>query len=151
VSFVIEDSAVIARPIERVFGFMSDHTNLPKWTVGVLRSRRTAGEGPGHGARYELTGKSPFGEVPGTYVVTGWEPGRRFEGHFDSKMFAFDEVYTFERADQGTRVHLRAEVQPRGFIRILAFLLRRDFNRQIHEDHLKLKALLEAEGGSSSS
>ncbi|HXN33860.1 MAG TPA: SRPBCC family protein, partial [Polyangiaceae bacterium] len=96
-AIVLEDEVLVGRPVEDVFAFTSNHENLPRWTVGVVRSKRTSDGGPGLGATYALRGKAPGGEVDASYRVTAWGPPRRFEGHCESKLFEFDETYTFEQ------------------------------------------------------
>jgi hypothetical protein len=141
---VLEDEVAVHRPASVVFGFMGDHENLPRWTVGVLRARRTSPDGPGLGATYAIRGKAPGGEVDATYRVTAWDPPRRFEGRCESKAFDFDETYTFEETDSGTRIRLHVVMQPHGVFRLLAFVMKIAFSRQIRQDHAKVKTLLEA-------
>jgi polyketide cyclase/dehydrase/lipid transport protein len=112
---------------------------------GWVRKACRNGTGPpGLGASYTIVGAGPTGEVPGTYRVTAWEENRRFEGRFESKVFAFSEVYTLRGDGNSTHVELRAEMQPRGIFRLLTPVLRFAFARQVRQDHVKLKALLEA-------
>ncbi len=144
-TIALEDEVLVNRPADVVFAFMSDHENLPRWTVGVLRSRRTSEGGPALGATYSLRGKAPGGEVDATYRVTAWDPPHRFEGHCESKVFEFRETYTFEPRGEVTHVRLDVVMQPRGVFRILGVALRFAFARQIRQDHAKVKALLEGE------
>ncbi len=141
-AIVMEDAVLIGCPADDAFAFMSDHENLPRWTVGVVRSKRTSGSGPGLGATYALRGKAPGGEVDARYSVTAWDPPRRFEGHCESKVFEFDETYSFEQKGDATCVRLRVVMQPRGMFRMLDFILRFAFARQIRQDHAKVRALL---------
>jgi|HubBroStandDraft_1064217.scaffolds.fasta_scaffold16596_2 uncharacterized protein YndB with AHSA1/START domain len=140
---VLDDEIFVDRPPAAVFAFMSDHENLPLWTVGVLRSRRTNDGGPGLGATYALRGKAPGGEVNASYRVTAWNPPRSFEGRCESRVFEFNETYTFEPAGDGTRVRLHVVMRPKGIFRLLGFVLRFAFARQIRQDHVKVKALVE--------
>ncbi len=145
-AIALEDEVLIGRPVEDVFAFMSDHENLPRWTVGVVRSKRTSDGGAALGATYALRGKAPGGEVDASYRVTSWDPPRRFEGHCESKVFEFDETYTFEPKGDATCVRLHVVMQPRGMFRVLGFVLRFAFARQIRQDHAKVKALIEGWG-----
>jgi uncharacterized protein YndB with AHSA1/START domain len=139
----LDDEVIVGGPPEAVFAFMGDHENLPRWTVGVVRSRRTSDGGPGLGATYALRGKAPGGEVDASYRVTAWDAPRRFDGHCESTVFEFDETYTFERVGDGTRVRLHVVMRPKGVFRFLGFVLRFAFARQIRDDHAKVKALIE--------
>ncbi len=140
---VLVDQVLVDRSPAAVFAFMSDHENLPLWTVGVLRSKRTSDGGAGLGATYALRGKAPGGEVDASYRVTAWNAPHRFEGHCESSVFEFDETYTFEPAGDGTRVRLHVVMRPRGIFRLLGFVLRFAFAHQIRQDHIKVKMLVE--------
>ena len=142
-AIVLEDEVLVGRPVEDVFAFTSNHENLPRWTVGVVRSKRTSDGGPGLGATYALRGKAPGGEVDASYRVTAWGPPRRFEGHCESKLFEFDETYTFAQKGDATYVRLHVVMQPRGMFRMLGFVLQFAFALQIRRDHAKVKALME--------
>jgi hypothetical protein len=61
----------------------------------------------------------------------------------DSKGKEFEETYTFEAAGDDKRVHLHVVMRPKGIFRLLGFVLRFAFARQIRQDHLKVKALVE--------
>jgi hypothetical protein len=140
----LRDEVLIRRAAADVFAFMSDHENLPRWTVGVVRSRRISDGDPGLGATYALRGKMPGGEVDATYRVTGWEPPRVFRGHCDSKIFEFDETYSFHPDGDATRVALHVVMRMHGAFRLFGWVLRLAFARQIRADHAKVKALVEA-------
>jgi uncharacterized protein YndB with AHSA1/START domain len=40
-----ENTVLIARPIEDVFGFLSDLENIPKWNYAIVETRKIS-EGP---------------------------------------------------------------------------------------------------------
>jgi uncharacterized membrane protein len=139
----VSDSVVVARPVPEVFAFVADHENLPAWTVGVKQARRLTDGPPANGSRYRVVGTLLGRPVGASYLVTGLEPGRSFEGAMTSPVFGFCERYRFESAGDGTRVSMTATVEPRGLFRLLAPVLAAGVRRQVKADHRRLKAVLE--------
>ncbi len=56
-----ERSVTIARPLERVFAFVSDDASLPRWRDGLRASQRLDSAEGLHGARYSETLETPLG------------------------------------------------------------------------------------------
>ena len=146
VTIRVSDSVVIARPVDVVFSFVSDHENLPAWTVGVKQSRRLTDGPPAAGARYRVVGRLLGRPVESSYQVTVLEPGRGFDGTMTSPMFGFCEQYRFEHDQDGTRVSMSADVEPHGVFRFLSPVMTAGVRRQVRADHRRLKAVLERPG-----
>ena len=54
-----EKTVLIARPIEEVFGFLSDLENVPKWNYAIVQTRKVS-EGPvGVGTTYHQVRSVP--------------------------------------------------------------------------------------------
>ena len=139
----VSDSVVIARPVMQVFAFVSDHENLPAWTVGVKDSRRLTEGPPGSGSRYRVVGALLGRTIESSYQVTAFDPGRGFDGTMTSPMFGFTEQYRFETDHDATRVSMTACVEPRGLFRVLAPVMAAGVRRQVKTDHRRLKTILE--------
>jgi Polyketide cyclase / dehydrase and lipid transport len=139
----VSDSVIIARPVPEVFAFVADHQNLPAWTVGVKDARRLT-EGPSAtGSRYRVAGRLLGRLIESSYAVTGFEPGRGFEGTMTSPVLGFCERYCFDPAGDGTRVSMSATAEPRGLFRPLAPVMAAGIRRQVKADHRRLKTVLE--------
>jgi Polyketide cyclase / dehydrase and lipid transport len=139
----VSDSVVIVRPVSEVFAFVADHENLPAWTVGVKEARRLTEGRPASGSRYRVVGRLLGRSIESSYLVTGFEPGRGFEGTMTSPMFGFSERYGVESAGDGTRVSMSATVEPHGLFRLLGPVLAAGARRQVKADHRHLKTVLE--------
>jgi len=139
----VNDSVVIARPVQEVFAFVADHENLPSWTVGVKTSRRLTGDPPASGARYRIVGKLLGKSVESSYEITAFERNRGFEGTMTSPMFGFCEQYRFESDQDATRVSMNAVVEPRGVFRLLTPIMTAGVRHQVKADHRRLKTVLE--------
>jgi hypothetical protein len=81
--------------------------------------------------------------VESSYLLTGFEPDRGFEGTMTSPVFGFSERYRFESAGDGTCVSMSATVEPRGLFRLLGPVLAAGARRQVRADHRHLKTVLE--------
>ena len=54
-----ENTVMIARPIEDVFGFLSDLENIPKWNYAIVETRKVS-KGPiGVGTTYQQVRSVP--------------------------------------------------------------------------------------------
>ena len=58
--------------------------------------------------------------VEASYQVTALEPDRGFEGTMTSPMFGFSEQIPLEPDQAGTRVSMKAAVEPHGVFRFLS-------------------------------
>ena len=139
----VSDSVVIARPVDVVFAFVSDHENLPAWTVGVKQSRRLTDGPPAAGVRYRVVGTLLGRPVDSSYQVTVFEQGLGFDGTMTSPMFGFCEQYRFEQDQDGTRVWMSADLEPHGVFRFLSPVMTAGVRRQVRADHRRLKMVLE--------
>ncbi len=139
----VSDSVVIAKPVPEVFAFVADHENLPAWTVGVKQAHRLTEGPPASGSTYRVVGTLLGRSIESSYLVTGFEPGRGFEGTMSSPLFGFCEWYRFESAGDGTCVSMTATVEPHGLFRLLRPVMAAGVRRQVKADHRRLKTVLE--------
>jgi carbon monoxide dehydrogenase subunit G len=63
-----ETSVRVKRPIEDVFGFLSDPLLLPRWNSAAQSVQRTSGEGGSLGSTYSMQRQLPIGRQP-PYIV----------------------------------------------------------------------------------
>ena len=139
-----ELSAVIKRPIEESFVFLTNLENDVKWHSAFVEVRNTSERSLGVGARF-LVFEGPFGRrTSGTeYEVTVYEPNRIAAWKTVSGPLQLKFWRTFERVDGGTRFTVRYEGIPRGFIKLVWPLITRMVKRQQGGDMLNLKDLME--------
>ena len=66
-----EVSIVIEKPVEEVFGFVTEGENVPKWNSAV-KSVRKISEGPiSVGTKYAIVRQLPSGSAENIYEVVG--------------------------------------------------------------------------------
>lgn len=69
-----ENSVEIAASAAKVFNFLADGTNNPKWRDGVIKVQPPAGP-PALGSLYKQTLKGPNGRlIAGDYKITDFDP-----------------------------------------------------------------------------
>jgi uncharacterized protein YndB with AHSA1/START domain len=112
----MESTVIIERPVEEVFGFVSDLTNIP-WTDPSVRSVEKTSEGPIEAGTTFLMRQEapPLGKVrEATVRYTAVEPDRNIE--FEALVGPITPTarLTFEQANGGTKVTFRGEPNPVG-------------------------------------
>jgi hypothetical protein len=144
-----ESSTQIERPVEEVFGFVSDPTNDVKWHWTVLRAWRTS-EGPiGVGSTFKWDAKF-LGRREADVEVTRYEPNHAVATRVKSGWMEVVVTYLMSRADGATRITRRTEIPLPRALRWLEPLVRpiaRLYANKDNGDHLrKLKEALEHPG-----
>jgi carbon monoxide dehydrogenase subunit G len=137
-----ENTVMIARPIEDVFGFLSDLENIPKWNYAIVETRKVS-EGPrGVGTTYQQVRSVPSRSEEHLEITT-YDPPRQLEiqgqlGLLRSRLF-----YALDATGEGTRVTNTVEVQLRGPGRLLGRLAVPRVREAVAANLRKLKELLE--------
>jgi hypothetical protein len=137
-----ENSVLIRRPIEEVFGFLSDFENVPKWNYAIVETRKMS-QGPvGVGTIYQQVRSVPSRSEE-RFEVTAYNPPRQLEirgqlGPFPSRLSnALDAV------PEGTRVTNSVELELRGPGRLLGRVAVPRVRDAVAANLSKLKELLD--------
>ena len=139
-----ELSIVINRPIEEVFGVLTNLENDIKWRSEWVETRNTSGGTLGLGATYILTGEFLGRRVPTVYEVIEYEPIRSAAWKTVSGHLPLTFQRTFERVEGGTRFTIRYDLEVRGFFKLVMPLLAGPVKRQHEGDLRKVKELMDA-------
>jgi uncharacterized protein YndB with AHSA1/START domain len=137
-----ENTVLIARPIEDVFGFLSDLENVPKWNYAIVETRKIS-EGPvGVGTIYQQVRSVPSRSEERLEITT-YSPPRQLEirgqlGPFASRLF-----YALDITPEGTRVTNTVEVELRGPGRLFTRVAVPRVREAVAANLRKLKELLE--------
>jgi carbon monoxide dehydrogenase subunit G len=103
---VIERSCFIKASQGRVFAFLADHANDPKWLPGMVDSRNFTGEGTEY--RWEWTFKMAGISFNGTGQALEYDPPKRHVVETRGGIVS-TWAWTLEPEGDGTRVSLRVE------------------------------------------
>lgn len=136
----VEVSGTVRAPPERVFAFLADFANWPRWQDDMKEAELLSGQPATPGARYRYVSKAMGRTFDSTVQVRRVEPGRlvAFEGEWAGMVRPSGE-YRVEPAPEGTRVTLNPHPEVRGLGKVLSPLMAgmvRRLNRQ-HLDGLR--------------
>jgi carbon monoxide dehydrogenase subunit G len=144
------DSTVrIDRPVEEVFGFVADLTNVASMDPSVKSVQKTS-EGPiGAGSTFRIRQKAPhLGKVRVASVrYTTVKSNRKIA--FEARVGPNSPTarLTFKRVDGGTRVRFRGEPNLRGPLKVLSPLSMRQGQHMWDKRLTRLKRTLESPKG----
>jgi len=145
----VESMVIIERPVEEVFGFVVDLTNIPSMDPSVESVEKTS-EGPIEaGTTFRMRQKTPpLGKVREASVhYTAVEPNKKIEFEAMVEPISPTASLTFEQANGGTRVTFRGEPNPVGPFKVLSPLISRQGQRMWDKRLAGLKSTLETAEG----
>jgi uncharacterized membrane protein len=140
----VEESAVIHRPVEEVFAFVSNFENHPKWENNFVAVKQTSAGPVGVGTTFLCTMKMPGQRVESQFIVTEFEPNRKIAFKADKPAQAKPEgSMLFEPASDGTKVTLLPRPVMGGIFKLLEPLMA-GYIQKSNAEHLRnLKRVLE--------
>ena len=119
----VQKAVVVDKPLNVVFGYLSDFTTTTEWDPGTVVTVKHDGDG-GVGTTYLNTSRFLGRETQLTYVVRDLIPGQRIQLRGENKTVIAVDTMTFRSVDAGTEVTYTAEFTFKGLSRLLAPLLR---------------------------
>lgn len=125
---VIERTVQVARPLPRVFDYLSDFTSTTEWDPGTVTTVRISGDG-GVGTEYLNTSRFLGRQTRLTYVVVRLEPLEVVALRGENDTVVAHDTMTFRETATGTEVTYRAEFTMKGAPRLIAPLLAPAFTR----------------------
>jgi carbon monoxide dehydrogenase subunit G len=142
----MDSTVLIERPVEEVFGFVADLTNVASMDPSVKSVQKTS-QGPiGAGSTFRIRQRAPhLGKVRDASVrYTAVKSNRKIE--FKARVGPNSPTarLTFKRVDGGTRVRFRAESNLGGPLKVLSSLSTRQGQRMWDKRLTRLKRTLES-------
>jgi carbon monoxide dehydrogenase subunit G len=137
-----ENTVMIRRSIEDVFGFLSDFENVPTWNYAISETHKVS-QGPvGVGTIYQQVRSVPSRSEE-RFEVSAYNPPRHLEiqgqlGPFPSRL-----SYALDAVPEGTRVTNSVELELRGPGRLLGRVAVPRIRDAVAANLRKLKELLE--------
>jgi len=145
----MESTVFIERPVEEVFGFVLDLTNVPSADPSVRSVQKTS-EGPIEAGTTFLMRQEtpPLGKVrEATVRYTAVQTNRNIEFEAMVGPITPTASLTFEQADGATKVTFRGEPNPVGVLKIISPLINRQGQRMWDRRLAGLKSTLETPEG----
>jgi NAD(P)-dependent dehydrogenase (short-subunit alcohol dehydrogenase family) len=121
-------TVVVGKPLDAVFGYLSDFTTTTDWDPGTVTTVRRHGNG-GVGTTYLNTSTFLGRTTQLTYVVREFIPGERIRLRGENKTVIAVDTLTFRPVASGTEVTYAAEFTFKGLSRMVAPLLKPAFER----------------------
>jgi uncharacterized membrane protein len=139
-----EHSVVIEQPPDRVFAYLSDPGNLPKWQASALEATQEPPGAMAAGTRIRELRKFLGKRMESVMEVTVYEPGQEFSLKVVSGPIPFHVHQTFESLGAGTKIDVVIEGEPSGFFKLAEPLVVRAVGRELANKLETLKDILEA-------
>ena len=137
-------STMIYRPIEQVFNFVSTPENDFQWQYGTLAAARLPDGADRLGSFFRTIGHLVGHRLQGIFEVTEYEPNRKYAFRSISGPLHLHTCYTFEIATDGTKISITTQAHTTSPFEMNERLLERKMRKQLKENLLLLKELLEA-------
>ena len=140
-----ELSLVIAAPPDEVWDVFNDPANLPNWQPTLASYEAISGEPGWPGAVSLLVYHEQGRRMEMTETITARDEGRHRSGHYESAWAVNDMACTFEALpDGGTRWRALAEFRFKGWVKLIAPLMRGGIRKRLEDDMLRFKTLVES-------
>jgi uncharacterized protein YndB with AHSA1/START domain len=97
-----ENTVMIRRPIEDVFGFLSDFENVPKWNYAIVETRKVSAGPVGVGTIYQQVRSVPSRSEE-HLEVTAYDPPQQLEVRGQLGPFPSRLTYALDAIPEGTR------------------------------------------------
>jgi uncharacterized protein YndB with AHSA1/START domain len=140
----VEVSTVIARPIEEVFAFVTDHRNDMRWQDGLLETTVTPNGPAGVGTRIHEVRKWMGRRIESTGIITEYIPNLKSARKTLDGPTEVEGYVAFEPGEGGTKVTQHMEMKPGGFMALAEPLVSSGLRRAMEKNFGDLKDLLES-------
>ena len=137
-------SIVIARPVEDVFGVLTDVTNTGRWFPADVEEHWTSPPPHGVGSTRRATVKVLGRRVSNDAVATVYDPPRRAAMRGLSRSAPFEVELEFTPVTTGTRVEVDITIAAAGPMKVLAPAFTRWYGRSWQRGLARLKDLMES-------
>lgn len=142
----IEKSAVINRPVEDVFAYVTDVENEPQWISEVMKVRMTSDGPVGVGTTYDNIVQFLGREIVDPHEVVQYEPNSKFAFKSYSGQISFEGTHSFEATSDGdTKFTFEAKGETGNLFKLAEPIVNRMINRQWETNVANLKELLESQ------
>lgn len=138
-------STLIYRPLQQVFDFVSLPENDSQWQYGTLVAARLPDGANKIGSFFRSIGHLLGYRMQGLFEVTEYEPNSKYAFKSLSGLLYSHTSYTFESTDGSTKLSISTQAQAVNSFKMNERLMERKMKKQLTENLVLLKNLLEAE------
>ena len=141
-----ENSVLIKRPVEKVFGYVTDFSNNSRWQTAILEMEMTSGGHFGQGSTYRCVNRFMGQRIETEGLITKYEPERLCSIRITSGPVVGTSDLRFEAVNGGTSFTTTGQLDLT-FFKLAKLLVKRKIKKQLINDMKKLKAILENGAG----
>lgn len=138
-------STMIYRPVKQVFDFISIPENDFQWQYGTLAAASLHEGASKTGSFFRSIGHLLGYRIQGLFEVTEYEPNRKYGFKSLSGPLHSQTSYTFESAGGSTKISISTQAHVVNSFQVNERLLEKRMKKQLRENLVLLKDLLEAE------
>ena len=138
-----ENTVIIDRPPEQVFGYLADFARLSDWNPAVRATRKRSAGPPRVGTIYWQAREFAGRDIEDEFAITAYEPPARLA--IESRSGAFPIAFDYQLAPVGggTRLINRVRLEPAGLLGLAAPLLAPRVQTAVRDNLHRLKGILE--------
>ena len=137
-------STKIYRPIKQVFDFVSNPENDFQWQYGTLAAARLPDGTDRPGSFFRTIGHLLGQRLQGIFEVTEYEPNKKYAFRSIAGPLHLQTCYTFNIDSGSTKVSIATQAHAANNFEMSERLLERKMKKQLKENLVLLKDLLEA-------
>ena len=146
----ITNSIEIHSPTQVVFAWLEDPRRAKQWMTSVSKTEMINETPERVGTTFRETVEENGRGTELTGVITEFVPNRRLAFHLEGKYNAVDVIYTLQENGGDTRLSQTADVNFKGWLRIMGFLMAPAFKKKVlaqaTSEFAALKTLCEQRG-----
>jgi carbon monoxide dehydrogenase subunit G len=140
----LEKSIHISCPPEKVFAFVTDFANAPKWMVGFIEAKILT-EGPARvGTQYMFASKFVGQKMEMKSEIVVWDPPTRYEYKSIDAPVSMHGGFSFKAEDGGTLVTMQGEGEFGGLFKLAEGVMKSQMDKQMEDTIQALKKALES-------
>ena len=141
----IEESVEIRLPVERVFAYVTDVKNLPKWISSMLEAEQTSPGQMAVGATFRGVNQMMGQRMAWTSKVTEYESNKKTHEAISSGSTLIEENMTFESVEGGTKFTFADDIKVGGLLKLFAPMMTSMMRKQTRGNLNELKHILETQ------
>jgi hypothetical protein len=141
----ITTSVEIKRSVDKVFAYVTNMDNLPKWVPEMVEVEQTSPGPMGIGTTLKGVYKVMGSRMPWTSKVTEYEMNKKCGENISSGNMTSSELLTFDPTVVGTKFTMIYDMKVGGLLKILSPLMTSTMRKQNKVNFAKLKEILETQ------
>ncbi len=137
-------STTIYKPVQQVFGFVSEPENDFQWQYTTLETTRLSESVNGIGSFFRSISNLMGRRNMSTFEVTEYKPNKKYSFKSLSGPLDSQTSFTFEAVKSGTKIDISMQANAATFLQMDESLVEKYLKKQLRENLAMLKSLLEA-------